>query len=43
MDKDTGHDITTATMAQIVFEEEKCVPKLPLPELRKIIQAGQIG
>ena len=34
MDKDTGHDITTATMAQIVFEEEKCVPKLPLPELR---------
>lgn len=40
--KDTGNDLTTATMALIIFEEEKRGAKLGLAGLRKIIQTGQI-
>jgi polyhydroxyalkanoate synthesis regulator protein len=40
--KDTGADLTTATMALIIFEEEKRGAKLGIAGLRKIIQTGQI-
>jgi polyhydroxyalkanoate synthesis regulator protein len=43
LDKDTGRDLTAATMALIIFEEEKKAPKLGIAGLRKIIQTGQIG
>jgi polyhydroxyalkanoate synthesis repressor PhaR len=39
--KDTGRDLTAATMALILFEEEKRGPKLGIAGLRKIIQTGQ--
>jgi polyhydroxyalkanoate synthesis repressor PhaR len=42
LDKDTGRDLTSATMALIIFEEEKRGPNLGLVGLRKIIQTGQI-
>jgi polyhydroxyalkanoate synthesis repressor PhaR len=32
LDKTTGQDLTAATMAQIIFEEEKRTPRLPLAE-----------
>ena len=38
--KVTGRDLTAATLAQIIFEEEKQRPKLPVAALRKIIQTG---
>ena len=38
--KDTGKDITAATMAQILFEEAKQGQALPVPGLRKIIVSG---
>ena len=38
--KDTGKDLTAATMAQIIFEETRQGPALPVPELRKIIISG---
>lgn len=38
--KDTGKDITAATMAQILFEETKQGQALPVPGLRKIIVSG---
>jgi polyhydroxyalkanoate synthesis repressor PhaR len=38
--KDTGKDLTAATMAQIIFEETKNGPGLPVPGLRKIIVSG---
>jgi polyhydroxyalkanoate synthesis repressor PhaR len=37
-----GRDITAATFAQIVFEEEKRAPRLPVAGLCRIIQTGQI-
>jgi len=40
LDKDTGKDLTAATMAQIIFEETKQGKPLPVPELRKIIVSG---
>jgi polyhydroxyalkanoate synthesis repressor PhaR len=43
LDKDTGRDLTAATLAQIIFEEEKHGPKLGVAGLRKIIQGGQIS
>ena len=43
LDKDSGRDLTAATMALIIFEEEKKTPKLGIAGLRKIIQTGQIG
>jgi polyhydroxyalkanoate synthesis repressor PhaR len=36
----TGQDLTAATMAQIIFEEEKRGPHLPIEGLRRIIQVG---
>jgi len=39
---DTRHDLTAATMAQIIFEEEKRTPRLPLAGLRDIIQTGRM-
>jgi polyhydroxyalkanoate synthesis repressor PhaR len=38
--KDTGKDLTAATMAQIIFEETKGGQALPVPALRKIIVSG---
>lgn len=38
--KETGKDITAATMAQIIFEETKNGQPLPVPGLRKIIVSG---
>jgi polyhydroxyalkanoate synthesis repressor PhaR len=38
--KDTGKDLTAATMAQILFEETKQGQALPVPGLRKIIVSG---
>ena len=39
--KDTGKDLTTATLAQIIFEETKGGQALlPVPSLRKIIVSG---
>jgi polyhydroxyalkanoate synthesis repressor PhaR len=37
---ETRQDLTAATMAQIIFEEEKQRPKLPVEELRRIIRSG---
>jgi polyhydroxyalkanoate synthesis repressor PhaR len=42
VDKGTQRDLTTATLSQIIFEEEKRGPRLPVSELRQIIQTGQI-
>ena len=42
VDKETGRDLTTATLAQIIFEEERRQPRLPLAALRHVIQTGQI-
>jgi polyhydroxyalkanoate synthesis repressor PhaR len=39
----TGKDITAATMALIISEEEKQRPRLPVAALRKIILTGQIA
>ena len=36
----TGADITTSTMAQIIFEEKKKTPQLPVQALRDIIVNG---
>ncbi|MGD0835682.1 MAG: polyhydroxyalkanoate synthesis regulator DNA-binding domain-containing protein [Polyangia bacterium] len=36
-------DITTATIAQIIFEEEKSGPRLPAEGLRGIIRNGLSG
>jgi polyhydroxyalkanoate synthesis regulator protein len=38
--RDTQVDITAATMASIIFEEEKRSPKLPIEGLRRIIRNG---
>jgi polyhydroxyalkanoate synthesis repressor PhaR len=40
VDKNTGKDLTTATMAQIIFEETKEGQSLPVTGLRKIIVSG---
>ena len=40
IDKTTQQDLTAATMAQIIFEEEKRGPRLPAEGLRKIIRSG---
>jgi polyhydroxyalkanoate synthesis repressor PhaR len=42
VDHSTSRDLTTATLAQIIFEEEKRGSKLPATELRRIIQNGMI-
>ena len=40
LDNTTQADLTTATLAQIIFEEEKATPRLSLAGLREIIQQG---
>lgn len=40
VDNTTRADLTTATLAQIIFEEEKKMPRLSVAGLRKIIQGG---
>jgi len=40
INKETGKDITAATMAQILFEETKNGQPLPVAGLRKIIISG---
>ncbi|HJX66069.1 MAG TPA: polyhydroxyalkanoate synthesis regulator DNA-binding domain-containing protein [Polyangia bacterium] len=40
IDKTTQQDLTAATMAQIIFEEEKRGPRLPADGLRGIIRSG---
>jgi polyhydroxyalkanoate synthesis repressor PhaR len=42
VDHSSSRDLTSATLAQIIFEEEKRGPKLPAMELRNIIQSGTI-
>jgi hypothetical protein len=39
----TRADLTTATLAQIIFEGEKKTPRLSVAGLRKIIQGGMPG
>ncbi len=41
VDKDTQRDLTSATLAQILFEEERRGPRLPISGLRSIIQTGK--
>jgi polyhydroxyalkanoate synthesis repressor PhaR len=43
VDKTTDKDLTSATLAQIIFEEEKKAPKLPVERLRQIIRTGLEG
>jgi polyhydroxyalkanoate synthesis repressor PhaR len=38
--RDSGKDLTAATMAQIIFEETKRGQALPVTGLRKIIVSG---
>jgi polyhydroxyalkanoate synthesis repressor PhaR len=40
--KETNNDLTAATLALIIFEEEKRGPRLPINGLRRIIQTGVI-
>lgn len=40
IDQATDVDRTSATLAQIIFEEEKRTPKLPVDSLRRIIRTG---
>jgi polyhydroxyalkanoate synthesis regulator protein len=39
--KDTGSDLTSATLAMIIFEEEKRAPKMGVPGLQGIIRTGR--
>lgn len=40
IDNRSKEDLTTVTMAQIIFEEEKKTSKMPLPMLRELIRNG---
>jgi polyhydroxyalkanoate synthesis repressor PhaR len=40
--KDTNSHLTSATLALIIFEEEKRASRLPIEGLRRIIQTGAI-
>ncbi len=40
VDNRTKEDLTTVTLAQIIFEEEKKTSRMPLPMLREIIRTG---
>ena len=43
LDNTTQNDLTTATLAQIIFEEEKAMPRLSLAGLREIIQGATLA
>src|SRR5512135_2980167 len=40
VDNNSKEDLTSVTLAQIIFEEEKRKSFLPLPTMRSIIQSG---
>ena len=40
VEHDTQQDLTAATLAQIIFEEEKRGPRLSIEGLRRIIRSG---
>jgi len=40
VDNNTKEDLTSITLAQIIFEQEKRSPKLPIEGLRQIIRSG---
>ena len=40
IDNRTKEDLTSVTLAQIIFEEEKRGPRLPVEGLRRIIRTG---
>jgi polyhydroxyalkanoate synthesis repressor PhaR len=40
LDNVTERDVTAAKLAQIIFEEEKRGPRLPVEQLRQIIREG---
>jgi polyhydroxyalkanoate synthesis repressor PhaR len=42
VDNVTGRDLTASTLAQVVFEEEKRVPRISVSDLVGIIRTGQI-
>jgi polyhydroxyalkanoate synthesis repressor PhaR len=42
VDRETGRDLTAATLAQIIFAEERRQPRLPVAALRRAIQTGQV-
>ena len=42
LDKETQRDLTTATLAQIIYEEEKKKSQFSIVVLRDIIRTGQI-
>ena len=41
IDHQTGEDITTATLSQIIFDQERKIGILPKPVLQKLIRAGE--
>ena len=40
VDNNSKEDLTAITLAQIIFEEEKRGPRLPVEGLRRIIRSG---
>jgi polyhydroxyalkanoate synthesis repressor PhaR len=40
VDNATEQDVTAAKLAQVIFEEEKRSPRLPVERLRQIIREG---
>src|SRR5688572_25587181 len=40
IDNETKEDLTSVTLTQIIFEEEKRESRMPLPMLRNLIQTG---
>lgn len=42
VDNRTKEDLTSITLAQIIFEEEKRQGQMPLPMLKRIIQGGSL-
>jgi polyhydroxyalkanoate synthesis repressor PhaR len=42
VDHKTGRDLTAVTLAQVIFEEEKRSPRVPVAVLREIILTGRI-
>ena len=40
VDNNSKEDLTSITLAQIIFEEEKRGPRLPVEGLRRIIRSG---